>query len=97
MVQVDKDKLLGVAIAVRTKNNSISQAFGETQTAVMQMNTVWSGSASQNAMEAYNRLKNTYCSPRSDALESVARVLDSIANGYEMTEEINTSLSDRFK
>lgn len=97
MVQVDKDKLRTTAIAIRSKNNSITHAFGEIQTAVVQMDTVWNGSASQNAMEAYNRIKNTYCTPRSNALESVARILDSIANGYELTEETNTSLSDRFK
>lgn len=96
MLQVDKEKLRTTAIAVRSKNNSISHSFGEIQTAVVQMDTVWNGSASQNAIEAYNRLKNTYCSPRSNALESVARVLECIANGYEVTEEVNTSLSDRF-
>ena len=57
MIRVDKEKLRTTAIAVRSRNNSISHAFGEIQTAVVQMDTVWNGSASQNAMEAYNRLK----------------------------------------
>ncbi len=97
MIQVDKGKLLVAANMVRTGNSGISQAFVEVQTAVSQMDTVWNGSASQNAIEAFNRLKNTYCSPRHNALESIARVLNCIANGYEVTEEKNASLSDRFK
>jgi len=97
MIQVDKEKLLRAATKTQVSNGRIHTAFGEVETSVSRMDAVWSGAASQNAVTAFSRLKNNYCSPRYNTMESVARILNCIANGYAITEETNTSLSDRFK
>lgn len=97
MTKVDTQLLLAAATQIRTKNNAISGAFDKPLRGAEAMGRVWDGAAAGNGISAFQKLKSCYPSARYNALENTARTLVAIANGYEMTEEKNESLADRFK
>ena len=97
MTKVDTKLLMSAASQIRTKNKAIADAFNSPIDAAKAMDRSWDGAAAGNAVSAFNKLKSRYPTDRSNALESAARVLVAIANGYEMTEEKNESIADRFK
>ncbi len=97
MTKVDTAALTSAAASIRATNARIANAFDTLQNKASVMDAAWDGSAAQNAMTAFNRLKSLYPQPRFNALESAARVLDAIASGYNCTEEKNTSLAAQFK
>lgn len=97
MTKLDTQLLMSAAAEIRSKNNTISCAFDRPLRAAETMDRNWDGSAAYNAVTAFNKLKNRYPSARYNALENAARALVAIANGYEMTEDKNESIADRFK
>lgn len=97
MTYVNINKLAGVSDSVRTTNNRLANAFSLVQEKANIMDSAWNGSASQNAMTAFYKIRNTHHQQRYAALESVARVLDAIATGYTKTEEKNTTIADQFR
>lgn len=97
MTKVETQLLMSAASQIKKKNKAIADAFDAPVDAAKAMDRSWDGAAAGNAISAFNNLKGRYPSARSNALESAARVLVAIANGYEMTEEKNESIADRFK
>ena len=96
MTKVDIDLLQNTSTTVRTQNARIRDAFQNPTRTAKAMDTEWSGSASQNAMQAFYKLCQ-YTTPRYNVLENFAKAIDTIATGYVKTESTNASLADRFK
>lgn len=96
MTKVDITLLQNTSSTVRTQNKRIRDAFQNPKKAATTMDTEWSGSASQNAMQAFYKLCQ-YTTPRYNVLENFAKAIDTIATGYVKTESTNASLADRFK
>lgn len=97
MTYVDTQKLTDVSGSIRSTNARIANAFAAVERNASSMDSAWNGNASQNAMTAYYRIKNTFPQPRYNSLESAARALDAIATGYNTTEEKNKTLAEQFK
>ena len=97
MTKLDTQLLMRAATEIRVKNRTISDAFDRPQRSADIMDRNWDGLAAYNAVAAFNKLKNRFPAARYNALENAARVLVAIANGYEMTEDKNESIADRFK
>lgn len=79
-------------------NNNMNDAVESLQNNINQFGWGWIGPASENAKNAFNELKNSMNTGRSNAMAGYSTILrQAISPGYNETEQTNTTLADNYK
>ncbi len=97
-LKVNADKVIATANRIKSLNNQMRTDFNNVQNAINSLNNVWDGSASTNAINKFNSIKNSYCDARYNVIDNFVLFLhQQVGEGYKQTESVNKSLADQFK
>lgn len=97
-LKVNTDQIFATANNLKGINDRLRDDFETVESAIRRLNTYWDGSASNNAMEKFNSLKEAYCEARYIVIDNYVTFLQKIVSeNYEIIEEANVSLADQFK
>lgn len=83
---------------IQNINTTINTDFAEMERSIKSLNSYWDGSASNNALNKFNSIKNAFYSDRYTVIKNLVNFLDKqVADGYERTENVIQSTASRFK
>ncbi len=98
LIRINTDKVLDIANVMSGLNEDLQNTLTETQKTVNDLYEIWKGEASEATREAINQFANDYFQNYKDLIDSYIEFLrKNVAEGYEETENLNTSLAEAFK
>lgn len=97
-IKIDTAAVASAAAVIDQKNKDIRNAFPEVESRVNGLAGYWEGDASACAQRSFRILRDTYCQPRYDDIDSLVRFLQvQVGQGYENTEKIVSAAAAAFK
>jgi len=98
LIKVNTEQVLGIATTLSSLNDDLQTQLKEAQTAITNLDSVWTGEAANATKEAINAFATEYFQSYYDLINQYVEFLKkNVAEGYESTETTNTSLADSFK
>lgn len=97
-IYINTERVTDTAQIIKVCNDNISAEIEEVERVIQQLNDAWDGMASEAAISKYQNIKKTYYERRYKVMNQYTDyLLTPVNQGYEQTENVNTSLSDAFK
>lgn len=97
-LRIDTDIVASVVASVRACNSRIRDDFEGIRNAVTELNSNWNSPASANMLKKMQNLDFYYKDTRYNEMDNFTSFLNNqVKEGYEETENANTSLADMFK
>ena len=97
-LKVDVQKVMAAATSISNANKNIHTSFGTLETSIRTLDSAWDGSASEQAISAFAKIKNDFEDSRQKVMNNYVTFLNKqVGEGYTQTESANTSLADAFK
>lgn len=98
LIRIDTAQVLAIADSLESLNNNLQEKLTESQKAVTNLESVWSGEAANATIDAVNLFATEYFQSYKDLIEQYIIFLrKNVSEGYESVETTNTSLADAFK
>lgn len=89
-VKVDTGKIVSTSKKIVDANVKIENNLSEISKAVSKLNSSWNGKVSNHAINAFNRIRNSYFDTRKDVMYSCVTYLNNVVGtGYEEAEKEN--------
>ena len=97
-ININIEKVEATAQRIASFNSQIRNEFAAVKNAVATLNKYWDGTASDNAMRAFNNIQESYCDYRYSVINDlVAFLLTQVGTEYHSTEMKIKSAADAFK
>lgn len=97
-VKINTAIVLNTATRIKSINSTIRDDFSTVVNSINTLNRNWDGSASDNAIRAFNTIKETYCENRYRVIDDLTVFLKkSVATSYEVTEQNVQNAASAFK
>ncbi|MBE6766527.1 MAG: hypothetical protein E7550_02955 [Ruminococcaceae bacterium] len=97
-ISVDTGKVDLAANNIRKYNSKIREDFSEVQSAINSLNSAWDGRACDNAMNAFNNLRDNYRDSRYAVVDNLVVFLkQQVAANYDHTESQIHTAAEAFK
>ncbi len=97
-IKIDTNIVRTTAVQIAATNQKISDDFSPLENAISNMNSNWSGTASNAALEKFRNIKSTFYDDRFLVINDMVNFMNKqIGDGYETTETAITSAASAFK
>lgn len=97
-LKINVDGVRRCAGKIKNYNEHMNSEFDAMQKAINEMDASWDGTASNEAIKAFNSIKKNYKNVRYKVIDNyVAFLYRQIGEGYTLAESQNKSLADAFK
>ena len=96
-LKISTDAAVAAAAAIRTLNQDMQSEFEAVKNAVDRLDGVWDGQAAGKAVSGFKQFQAEYPAARYQVVENLANfLLQQVGQGYQNTEEVNTTIADDF-
>ncbi len=97
-IKIDTAIVLSSAAKIHAINCTIRDDFSTVINSINTLNRNWDGSASDNAIRAFNTIRESYYENRYNVLEDLSVFMkNNVAPSYESTEQSIQSAASAFK
>lgn len=96
-IKINTRQVTATASSIKTLNTKINTDFSEMEQSIKRLNSYWDGTASNNAINRFNAIKNTFYTNRYKAVNNMVSFMNNAADGYEKTETAIQSAAQYFK
>lgn len=97
-IKINTSKVDSAASNISRINSNIRNDFSAVTSAINVLNRNWDGSASDNAIRAFNSIKESYCDYRYSVINDLVLFLkNQVKANYENTEQKIQTVADNFK
>lgn len=98
LAKVDTSKMLITADNIDQINMKIENSAKEVEKNMNRLSSCWSGAAAERIMALYYEIRDNYINVQSNVVSAYSTFIrDGVYVGYDITEDINTELSQEFK
>lgn len=97
-IKINTAVVLSSAAKIHAINCTIRDDFSTVINSINTLNRNWDGSASDNAIRAFNSIKESYCDYRYSVINDLVVFLrNQVSTNYENTEQKVQTAADLFK
>lgn len=97
-IKIDTSRVDTAATKIASHNSKIRDDFSSVIDAVNVLNRNWDGGASNNAIRAFNHIKETYCNHRFSVINDLVTLLRvQVSSDYQKTEANIKKNAEAFK
>lgn len=97
-IKIDTARVEAAAAKISTYNSKSRDDFSAVVDAIGVLNRNWDGGASDNAIRAFNHIKETYCNHRFSVINDLVTLLRvQVSSDYQKTEANIKKNSEAFK
>lgn len=97
-IKIDTARVDTAATKISSYNSKIRDDFSSVVDAVGVLNRNWDGGASDNAIRAFNHIKETYCNHRFSVVNDLVTLLRvQVSSDYQKTEANIKKNAEAFK
>ena len=96
-IKINTAQVASTAKSISNLNTKINNDFNQLEKSIKTLNSKWDGTASDNAINKFNSIKNSFYSNRYKTINNMVNFLNNAAEGYEKTETKILSAAEYFK
>lgn len=97
-IKIDTAAVRSAATNVGRLNKCVNHSLDELTRQISALNKDWDGSASEQAISTFSKMRSDYYENRYAQVDNFVRfLLQNVAGGYEFAESNNSKLADLFK
>ena len=97
-IKINPTHVAQTSTAIQNQINERRQKLLETYQKITLLSSAWKGKSAEAASQTFDSFSPTRLQPHFDTLQDYTAFLHStVAQGYDLTEKINTDLAESFK